>query len=54
MILEDDWFVSNTHTHSGNLHLLSAFCFLLSALAWLDGLELMKVIESAAEVRAWI
>ena len=47
MILEDDWFVSNTHTHSGNLHLLSA-------LAWLDGLELMKVIESAAEVRAWI
>lgn len=47
VILEDDWFESNTYALPGNLHLLSTS-------AWLDGLEQMKVIESAAEVRARI
>jgi hypothetical protein len=46
-ILEDDWFESNTYALPGNLHLLSTS-------AWLDGLEQMKVLESAAEVRARI
>lgn len=47
VILEDDWFESNTYALPGNL-------LLLSTSAWLDGLEQMKVIESAAEVRARI
>lgn len=44
VIVEDDWFESNTYALPGNLHLLSTS-------AWLDGLEQMKVIDSAAEVR---
>jgi hypothetical protein len=47
VIVEDDWFESNTYALPGNLHLLSTS-------AWLDGLEQMKVIESASEVRARI
>lgn len=47
VILEDDWFESNTYALPGNLHLLSTS-------AWLDGLEQLKVIESAAEMRARI
>ena len=47
VILEDDWFESNTYALPGNLHLLSTS-------AWLDGLEQLRVIESAAEMRARI
>jgi len=47
VIVEDDWFESNTYALPGNLHLLSTS-------AWLDGLEQMKVIESAAQIRARI
>jgi hypothetical protein len=47
VILEDDWFESNVYGVPGNVHLLSTS-------AWLDGLEEMKVIASAAELRAQI
>jgi hypothetical protein len=47
VILEDDWFESNAYAVPGNVHLLSTS-------AWLDGLEEMKVIASAAELRAKI
>jgi hypothetical protein len=47
VILEDDWFESNTYALPGNVHLLSTS-------AWLDGLEQMRVIESAADVRSRI
>ncbi len=47
VIIEDDWFESNTYALPGNIHLLSTS-------AWLDGLEQMKVIESAANLRARI
>ena len=47
VIVEDDWFESNTYAMPGNVHLVSTS-------AWLDGLESLKVIESAAEVRTRI
>ncbi len=47
VILEDDWFESTAYAMPGNVHLLSTS-------AWLDGLEVMKVIASAAQVRASI
>ena len=47
VIVDDDWFESNAYALPGNLHLLSTS-------AWLDGLEQMKGIESAAEIRARI
>jgi len=47
VIVEDDWFESNAYALPWNVHLLSTS-------AWLDGLEQMKVIESASEVRTRI
>lgn len=47
VIIEDDWFASNTYALPGNVHLLSTS-------AWLDGLEKLSLIASAAEVRARI
>lgn len=47
VIVEDDWFAANAYALPGNVHLLSTS-------AWLDGLELLQVIASAADVRARI
>lgn len=47
VIVEDDWFESNAYAVPGNVHLLSTA-------SWLDGLEALEIIESAAEVRARI
>lgn len=47
VIVEDDWFESNAYAVPGNVHLLSTA-------SWLDGLEALQVIASAAEVRARI
>ncbi len=44
VILEDDWFVENAYAIPGNVHLVSTS-------SWLDGLEALHVIDSAAEVR---
>lgn len=44
VLVEDDWFESNVYALPGNVHLLSTS-------AWLDGLERLKVIESAAQIR---
>lgn len=47
VIVEDDWFEANAYALPGNVHLLSTS-------AWLDGLESLGVIESAAEIRSRI
>ena len=47
VLIEDDWFEANAYAVPGNVHLLSTS-------AWLDGLEELKIIESAAEIRAKI
>lgn len=47
VIVEDDWFESNAYALPGNLHLLSTS-------AWLDGLEQLRIIESAALIRSRI
>lgn len=47
VIIEDDWFSANSYTVPGNVHLLSTS-------AWLDGLEALGQIPSAATVRAQI
>jgi hypothetical protein len=47
VIVEDDWFAANTYALPGNVHLVSTS-------AWLDGLEELGAIESAAAVRARI
>ena len=44
VIIEDDWFAENAYALPGNIHLLSTS-------AWLDGLEELGVIASAARVR---
>jgi hypothetical protein len=44
VIVEDDWFAENAFAVPGNVHLLSTS-------AWLDGLEQLKLIESAAAIR---
>jgi hypothetical protein len=44
VIIEDDWFAENSYAVPGNVHLLSTS-------AWLDGLERLKVIDSAASIR---
>jgi hypothetical protein len=47
VIVEDDWFAANAYSVPGNVHLLSTS-------AWLDGLEALDLIPSAAAVRARI
>ena len=47
VIIEDDWFAANAYSVPGNIHLLSTS-------AWLDGLEALGQIPSAAAVRAKI
>jgi hypothetical protein len=47
VIVEDDWFAANAYAVPGNVHLLSTS-------AWLDALEELKIIDSAAEVRSRI
>ena len=47
VIIEDDWFSANSFSVPGNVHLLSTS-------AWLDGLEALGQIPSAAAVRAQI
>lgn len=47
VIIEDDWFSANSHSVPGNVHLVSTS-------AWLDGLEALGRIPSAAAVRAQI
>ena len=47
VIVEDDWFAANAYSVPGNVHLLSTS-------AWLDGLESLGLIASAAAVRARI
>ena len=47
VLIEDDWFASNTYAVPGNVHLLSTSAFL-------DGLEAAGVIPSASEVRTSI
>lgn len=47
VLIEDDWFAANSYAVPGNVHVLSTS-------AWLDGLEALGVIGSAAEVRARI
>jgi hypothetical protein len=44
VIIEDDWFAENAYAVPGNVHLLSTS-------AWLDGLERLGLIESAAAIR---
>lgn len=44
VLIEDDWFIGNSYAVPGNVHLLSTASFL-------DGLEKVGVIPSAAEVR---
>lgn len=47
VIIEDDWFATSAYAVPGNIHLLSTS-------AWLDGLEALGLIPSAAEVRGRI
>lgn len=47
VIIEDDWFSANSFSVPGNVHLLSTS-------AWLDGLEALGRIPSAAAVRTRI
>ena len=47
VIIEDDWFASHSFAVPGNVHLVSTS-------AWLDGLEALGRIPSAAAVRAQI
>jgi hypothetical protein len=47
VIIEDDWFAENAYAVPGNVHLLSTS-------AWLDGLESLGLIASAAAVRSKI
>lgn len=47
VLIEDDWFESNAYAMPGNVHLLSTS-------AWLDGLEALSLIPSAAAVRTRI
>jgi hypothetical protein len=47
VIVEDDWFSAHAYSVPGNVHLLSTS-------AWLDGLEQLGLIPSAAAVRAEI
>jgi hypothetical protein len=47
VIIEDDWFSANSYSVPGNVHLLSTS-------AWLDGLEALGQIPSAATVRTQI
>lgn len=47
VIVEDDWFSANSYSVPGNVHLLSTS-------AWLDGLESLGLIASAAAVRTRI
>ena len=47
VIIEDDWFSANSYSVPGNVHLLSTS-------AWLDGLEALGRIPSAAAVRSQI
>jgi hypothetical protein len=47
VLVEDDWFASTSYAVPGNVHLLSTS-------AWLDGLEQLALIPSAAEVRTRI
>ena len=47
VIIEDDWFSANSFSVPGNVHLVSTS-------AWLDGLEELGQIPSAAAVRAQI
>lgn len=47
VLIEDDWFQANAYALPGNIHLVSTA-------AWLDGLQALGVIASAAELRARI
>lgn len=47
VIIEDDWFAAHSFAVPGNVHLVSTS-------AWLDGLEALGRIPSAAAVRAQI
>lgn len=47
VIIEDDWFAENAYAVPGNIHLLSTS-------AWLDGLQALGRIPSAAELRSRI
>jgi hypothetical protein len=47
VIVEDDWFSAHAYSVPGNVHLLSTS-------AWLDGLEQLGLIRSAAAVRSAI
>lgn len=47
VLVEDDWFAATSYAVPGNVHLLSTS-------AWLDGLEELALIPSAAAVRARI
>lgn len=47
VLIEDDWFATNTYALPGNVHLLSTS-------AWLDGLQSAGLVDSAATVRARI
>lgn len=47
VVIKDDWFAASAFTVPGNIHLLSTS-------AWLDGLEALGKIPSAAAVRAKI
>jgi hypothetical protein len=44
VLMEDSWFESNVYSLPGNVHLLSTS-------AWLDGLQELGLIKSAAEIR---
>jgi hypothetical protein len=44
VIIEDDWFMANSFAVPSNVHLVSTS-------AWLDGLQAIGCIESAAAVR---
>lgn len=47
VLIEDDWFATNSYAVPGNAHLLSTS-------AWLDGMEELGLIPSAADVRSQI
>jgi hypothetical protein len=47
VLIEDDWFAANSYAVPGNVHLVSTS-------AWLDGLEELGLIPSAAAVRTQI
>lgn len=44
VLMEDSWFEANVYSLPGNVHLLSTS-------AWLDGLQELGLIQSAAEIR---